>query len=207
VPDVYNGAVSATAPNYTAQCVAAQQAHAEAALNGDADFVFKKIAADCTRQGYNPHWISSGEAYDVTMASAPGLKENSWYEGNDLPFFVNTPAVNAMNAAVNKYYPGLVNAPNIWTGGASTEVWASGILLEDAVKAGGLGPTGTPTAAEIIKGLQSLKGDTLQGLSPPLTFTAGQPHPIDCWFTFRVQNGTPSMTNSGKPTCKQGSST
>ena len=27
-----------------------------------------------------------------------------------------------------------------------------------------------------------MNGDTLGGLAPPLTFTAGKPHPVDCWY-------------------------
>lgn len=206
VPDVYNASVAFTAPNYTAQCVAAQQAHAGAILNGDVDSVFKRVAANCNQQGYHPIYVSAGESYDVSMNTATGITDNSWYEGNDLPFFAANAQVTAMNAAVNKYFPGLVNKPDEWTGGSSVEMWASGLLLEQAVKAGGLGASGTPTAQEIIQGLASINNDTLDGLAPPLTFTSGQPHPIHCWFTFRVQHGTPSMVNGGRTTCENGAS-
>lgn len=204
-PVVYKAAISATAPNYTAQCVAAQQAHVDAILNGDVDPVFKRAAANCSQQGYHPIYISSGESYDVSMNTATGLAQNTWYESNDLPFWVKNPATEAMNAAVNKYYPGLVDKPTSWSGGTSVETWAAGVLLDDAVKAGGLQPGGTPTSAEITRGLSTVKNDTLGGLTPPLTFVSGQPHPVHCWFTFRVQNGTPSMTNGGKVTCENGS--
>jgi branched-chain amino acid transport system substrate-binding protein len=43
-------------------------------------------------------------------------------------------------------------------------------------------------------------------MAPPLTFTAGQPHTIDCWFTGKVINGTPSMVNNGQVTCSNGTS-
>lgn len=200
---VYNAAISATAPNYTAQCVAAKQANVQAILNGDADAVMERVAHDCSLQGYNPIYVSSGEAYDVTMSSSPGIKNNSWYESNDLPFFVDNPAIKAMDTAVNKYYPGLVDKPNLWTG-VSDETWASGLLLEDAVKAGNLSAQATPSSAEILRGLNSIKDDTLEGLSPPLTFTAGQPHPVHCWFTFQVRNGTPKLVNNGNVTCEKG---
>lgn len=203
VPVVYKGSIAATAPNYTAQCLAAQQAHVDALMNGDVDPVFERVATDCTRQGYHPIYISSGATFDKTMTTTPGVMSNSWYESDDLPFFADTPAVNAMNAAVDKYYPGL-RSSKYWTGGVSVEPWASGILLADAVKAGGIGPSDTPTSAAIVKGLESLKGDNLQGTAPPLTFAAGKPHPVDCWFTFQVKNGTPSMTNNSKVTCKNG---
>jgi branched-chain amino acid transport system substrate-binding protein len=110
-----------------------------------------------------------------------------------------------MNTAVDKYYPGLRNNPNWSESGAIA--WASGILLEDAVKAGGLTSSGTPSNTEVVNGLVALKGDTLQGWAPTgLTFAAGQPHPVDCWYTVVVKNGNVSLTNGGKPTCKTGSS-
>jgi branched-chain amino acid transport system substrate-binding protein len=80
--------------------------------------------------------------------------------------------------------------------------WASGMLLKDAIKAGGLTSSDTPTPAEVVKGLLSLKGDTVDGLTPPLTFVAGQPHNINCWFTARVRNGVPSLVNKGQKSCE-----
>jgi hypothetical protein len=38
--------------------------------------------------------------------------------------------------------------------------WPSGLLLEDAIKAGGLAARATPSAAEIVTGSESLKADT-----------------------------------------------
>lgn len=200
----YTASIAATAPNYTAQCVAAQQAHVQAIMNGDADQVFERAASNCSQQGYHPIYVSSGESYEPSMLTATGVKDNAWYQSNNLPQFAANPAVKAMIAAVNKYDPGLVGKPNLWSGGASTMMWASGLLLEDAVKAGGLAPTGTPSAAEVVSGLAALKGDTLDGLAPPLTFVAGQPHPVHCWFTFRVQNGKPTIEDGGKVSCQNG---
>jgi branched-chain amino acid transport system substrate-binding protein len=50
-------------------------------------------------------------------------------------------------------------------------------------------------------GLDSFKNETLGGLAPPLTFTAGKPHPINCYFEGRISHGTPVLENNGKPTC------
>ena len=50
------------------------------------------------------------------------------------------------------------------------------------------------------------QGGHLGGISPPLTFTANQPHKIDCWFTFHVANGVGSMANNGQTTCESASS-
>jgi branched-chain amino acid transport system substrate-binding protein len=84
--------------------------------------------------------------------------------------------------------------------------WGSGVLLQHAAQAGGLTTSDTPSAAEVIKGLELLHGDTLNGWSPPLTFTAGQPHSVDCWFTLQVKNGNASLIDGGKTTCESSTS-
>ncbi len=53
--------------------------------------------------------------------------------------------------------------------------------------------------------LDSLKGDTLGGMSPPLTFAANQPHKIDRWFTVHVTNDVANLVNNGQTTCEKGS--
>jgi len=200
VNQVYTASIAATAPNYTAQCLAAQQAGVKGIFIGDVSFVIINAAKDCSQQNYNPVWLTEGEGFGLNEASAQGLSTKMWSEYGNIPFFVKTPAVKAMNAAVDKYYPGLRANAQTWTQ-IALQGWASGLLLKDAVKASGLGAGGTPSPAKITKGLTSLKGDTLQGMSPPLTFKAGKPHPIDCWFTARVINGVPTLVNGGKTTC------
>ncbi len=106
---------------------------------------------------------------------------------------------------MDKYYPGLRKSASNW-GEGNAIAWDSGGPLEDAVKDGGLTATDTPSEAEIVKGLYALNGDTLDGLAPPLTFKAGQPQKVDCWFTEHVANGSASLVNSGQPTCQSGSS-
>jgi branched-chain amino acid transport system substrate-binding protein len=202
VNQVYTAAIAATAPNYTAQCLAAQQAGVKGIFIGDVSFVIINAAKDCAQQNFDPVWLTEGEGFGLNEASAQGLSTKMWSEYGNIPFFVNSPAVKAMNSAVDQYYPGLRANANTWTQ-IGLQGWASGLLLKDAVKASGLGAGGTPSPAQITKGLTSLKGDTLQGMSPPLTFKAGKAHPIDCWFTARVANGVPTLVNSGKTTCSK----
>jgi branched-chain amino acid transport system substrate-binding protein len=203
-PVVYNAEISGTAPNYTAQCVAAQQKGVKSVFIGDASAIIVRVATDCARQGYTPIYLQEEGGFGMNEAAAPGLKDTLWLESPTLPFFATTPEVQAANAAMDKYFPGVRENTNLFVHDAFT-VWISGKLLEDAVKAGGLTASGTPSAAEVITGLNSLKSDTVGGLTSPLTFTAGQPHTVDCWFTARVQNGgTATVENGGQPTCETG---
>jgi branched-chain amino acid transport system substrate-binding protein len=200
IPDIYNVAIAGTAPNYTAQCVAADQAHAGALFIADVGAILIKAASECAQQGYKPTYVIDGEVYTQSLTTAPAVSNSLDAEFPDLPFFANTPGVNAAKAAVDKYYPGLFENGTQMNQDAFM-AWVSGELLETAIKAGGLTASGTPSPAEVVNGLDSFHGETLGGLTPPLTYTPGQPHHIDCWFTAGLKNGVPSLENNGNVTC------
>jgi branched-chain amino acid transport system substrate-binding protein len=205
LPLKYTAEVSATAPNYTAQCVAAQQAHITALFIADVAPVVAKVAQDCSEQGYHPTYVLDGETIDQSYASLTGLNQDLVGPSPDIPFYATTAAVTAMNAALDKYYPGLRENGSVYNEFAMG-AWISGELFTDAAKAGRLGANGTtPTSAELTTGLDAIKGDTLGGLAPALTFTAGSAHPVDCWFTFALKNGKWSLPNGTKTTCETAS--
>jgi branched-chain amino acid transport system substrate-binding protein len=207
IPADFSASVSMSAPNYTAQCVAAQEHHVTAVFIGDSASTIARIGADCDKQGYDPTYITEGTGFSMLLASAPGLKDHLWSDYPILPFWdSSSPVIQTMNTAVDKYYPGLRNDVTKWSEYAA-QTWTAGLLIEDAVKGSGIGSSGTPTAAAITQGLNSIKNDTLGGWSPALTFTAGQTHKVDCWFVARLQNGTPSLLNGGHTTCQNGTST
>jgi branched-chain amino acid transport system substrate-binding protein len=202
LPLDYSAEIAATAPNYTAQCVAAQQAHITALFIADIANVAAKVAQDCSQQGYHPLYVIDGQDLVGSWATTPGLKDNLVGPSPNIPFYADTPAVAAMNAALDKYYPGMREKVDVYNE-FSMGAWPSGLLFEAAAKAGGVGANGTaPTSADLIKGLNSLKSETLDGMAPPLTFTAGQPHPADCWFTYALKNGKFSLPNGTSTTCE-----
>jgi branched-chain amino acid transport system substrate-binding protein len=205
VPEVYKAAISSTAPNYTAQCVAANQQHLTSFFVADAVTVLDEVAHDCATQGFNPIYPWGLTAETRAEMNAPDFQHGLWMESGNYPYFAQSPAIKAINAGVDKYYPGLAESTTQWFENSVT-TWASGMLLADAIKAGGLTSGDAPSAAEVVKGLESLKGDTLDGLSAPLTFAAGQPHVVNCWFMTRAQNGQPTLLNNGAPTCENGAS-
>lgn len=197
---VYTASVSATAPNYTAQCLAAEQGGAKAVFLGDATTVIARIAQDCGQQGYDPVYVTEGVNFSNQTLTSPGLNQNLWSSFPVLPYFSTNPAVTEMNAALDKYSPGVQDNDLTWTEFA-VQSWTAGLLLQQAVKNADIAPSATATAADITKGLNSVKDDTLGGFSPPLTFTAGQAHPVNCWYVGRVQNG--KATQVGGLTCEK----
>ena len=76
LPLKYDGEISATAPNYTAQCVAAQQAGVTSLFIADIAAVAAKVAQDCSQQGYHPVYVLDGVDIDPQFPSTPGLKDD-----------------------------------------------------------------------------------------------------------------------------------
>lgn len=83
--------------------------------------------------------------------------------------------------------------------GEVDEAWVSGLLLAAAVEAGN--PGAKVSSAEILKGLHSMKGQTLGGMAPPLTFKAGKANTTDCWFWMTTSNGKFTEKYGLKPAC------
>jgi branched-chain amino acid transport system substrate-binding protein len=194
----YNTQISFSAPSYAAECLAAKQAGVKALFIGDAVTIVESVAKDCAAQGYNPTIIASDGAVGVGFTSTPGLSNNLLAFEPQIPFNVtNTPATKAMVSAFKKYQPSLMSSPNY--NGEVDEAWTSGLLLAAGVEAGH--PGNTITSAEILKGLHSLKGDTLGGMAPPLTFHAGKANTVDCWFWMTTKNGKFTEKYGLTPSC------
>lgn len=74
-----------------------------------------------------------------------------------------------------------------------------GELFTAAATAAKLTPTST--AADVKKGLYALKGETLDGIAPPLTFTKGKPAFPTCYFKGKLANGSFQSDGDTKPVC------
>lgn len=192
VPDVYDASIAATAPNYTAQCLAAKQAGVKALFIGDSLSVIARVAEDCSKQNYDPIYVTEGTGFTDQALTTPGLDSNLWSSYPILPFFSTAPAVTAMNTVVDKYFPGIRQNSSTWSEYA-VQAWTAGLLLAQAVKNAGVTASTTVSPAVITKGLNMVSNETLGGFSPSLNFAGGKSHAVDCWYTGRVQGGKASQ--------------
>jgi branched-chain amino acid transport system substrate-binding protein len=198
---VYSAAISASASSYAAQCLAAQQAGANAIAVYDSTAVVRLVGSSCSQQGYHPHIIvdNFGSMPQNGVGSA-GLSTGLIGTVPDLPLSAtNVPEVKTMTQAFNKYDPGLTTNPDYNEQALSS--WATGIMLTDAAKGGSFGSSGSATSAQLTAGLHTIKNDTLDGLAPKLTFKAGQPNPIHCWFWETTKNGKWILPYGTTTTC------
>jgi len=200
IPLSYVSAISASSPNFTAPCLAAQQAGVQALIVADAVTVVQAVAKSCATQSYNPWYIALDGAISTSFTSTPGLDSKFIGSETDYPFFLNSiPASKTMVSAIRKYEPSLLTNPNYSE--LVTQAWASGMLFTTAAQAGKAGLNGAITTAQIKKGLYSLHGATLGGLTPPLTFTKGSPTPIDCWFWVGISHSKFTTPYGLQPVC------
>ena len=168
---VYDTAVSAGAPNYAAQCLAAKQAGADAMFIASAGSVSLQVAQSCAQQGYTPHQVSDEGAYTTSFAGKPGI-DGFVGTSDDWPIFdTSLPAEQTMHTALNKYAPSVLSSPNL---SVVTEiVWTLGLLITEAAKKGAVGTTNPMTPAALFDGVYADSGTTLGGLTPPLTLRQG----------------------------------
>jgi branched-chain amino acid transport system substrate-binding protein len=193
---VYTTGISFSAPNYTAQCLAAKQAGATGVFVVDASTVVTKVATNCAQQSYKPTELGAFGTVAATWLTAPGMEGNIDVQ-SDYPWFVHNGVTKDMYSAINKYNPSILT--NASFGPIAVQAWVLGVEAKAAGEAGRLGAT--PTAAAFTKGLESFKGNTLGGLAPPLTFAKGKAHPVPCVFLMGIKNEKFVVLNGGKYEC------
>jgi branched-chain amino acid transport system substrate-binding protein len=192
-----SGKVSATAPSYTAPCLAMKSAGADALFVVHNGAVVQRIVDGCAEQGYRPLQVAQMNAVEPGWLKDPNFEGAVLSSPTALYSDAAQAAVKEMLDALDKYAPGLRDSagfnPNV------IYPWTAGKLFEAAATSAAIKPTSTP--ADVKKGLYGLKNETLGGLTPPLNFTAGQPAFVPCYFTVGLQGGKFVPRNGDKPTC------
>lgn len=202
IPTVYVSSISASAPNYTAQCVAAQQAGADSLLVGHSASIVARVASDCAQQGYNPIILGQGTGYTSVLTDSEGSRDHYWAPFPSLPFFdTDNPLVQDFQQTVEAKYPDLFTDQQETMSQYAAQAWTAGLLIEAAVKAGDLAAGDSVSAENMVDALNSIHDETLGGWTGPLNFTEGETHSVPCWYTVRMQDGTPSLV-SDDMTCE-----
>ena len=173
-------AVSLTAPSFAAQCQAAQSAGATALLVYLDGGSIQRFADDCVSSlNYKPQFFTVG------LAITPQVVSDSNLNGLEAPSqtfpwsYGGTPATAAYQNAIKTYDSGFSSA------GPAAASWASGVLAQ----VGSLDLSASnPTPAQFVKGLQSLKNESLGGLVAPASYGPNGATPPTCVFVNEMQN-------------------
>jgi branched-chain amino acid transport system substrate-binding protein len=196
---VYDAAILQTAPDYAAQCLTAKEKGADAMFIASAGDVSIRVAQSCAQQGYTPHQVSDEAAWGASWPGKPGI-DGSVLTSDDWPIFdTSLPAEKTMHDALNASSPAILASPNLTVG---TElIWTLGLLITEAADKGKVGTTNPMTPAALFDGVYADSGTTLGGLTPPLTFTKGQPNEDKCWFWVGINGGKFGRPYGTAPTC------
>jgi branched-chain amino acid transport system substrate-binding protein len=194
---VRSAAVSSTAPSYTAECLAAQNAGVDTYMTALSASVGIRVIDDCAKLGFKPQQVNITTDVNTAWLQDPNtdgtilLSPNANYVDDSIP------AIKQFLDALDKYAPGVRTGDQF-----SANViypWIAGRLFEAAAKAANIGPTSTP--ADVKKGLYALKGETLGGLTAPLTYTEGKPTLLTCYFAIDITGGKYVTQGNGQPIC------
>jgi ABC-type branched-subunit amino acid transport system substrate-binding protein len=176
---VYQARASVVSPDYTSECLAARNAGADLIMLILDTTAVGRFAASCARQGYRPIFGT------VAGVAADRLKDDPNLDGMVasspiFPFFQRgTPATDAYQRVM------AAHRGRILPGAGAATGWVAAKLFEKAAA----NLPEPPTSEAILKGLWSIKNDTLGGLTHPLTFSENQLAPkVQCWYDMGVRD-------------------
>ena len=193
----YSAKVSAFTSNFTAECLAAKAAGVDVLTSATDSLTATRVASDCAAQDYHPGWVGNDGSVTQAWLKTPAL--NGVLTGQ--PVFpygdTSTQAEKDFRAALRSRRAGS-SAPRASpkttpkTGRAVSCSWRRPRP-----------PTWvtTPPPLRSFKASTRSRGETLDGLVPPLTYTAGQPTQINCWFYLGITNGQFTTPDGLTPSC------
>jgi branched-chain amino acid transport system substrate-binding protein len=160
---VHEAQVTVTQPDYTAEVLAARNAGAEALAVATDNASVIRVARSAHRQNYRPTLVGQvATAEDRYLTVGGADVEGSAIGASVFPW--QSPKFADYVAALDRYAPGAIK------GNLGQVVWVAGKLMERI--AGGF--PANPTKDDFLAGLYALRGETLGGLLPPLTFVEGK---------------------------------
>lgn len=193
---VYDARVSLANPDFTAQCLGAQQSGANAMVPLIDVSGINRLMRDCTRQGYKPQYIGSAGGTGDSLLRNPA-SDGMLITTMTFPWTLSGGPFQRYQDAMKRYLP---NEP---LAGPMSLAWTAGELFRTAAeRAIAASPNGELSSQTLLNALWRMKGETLGGLAPPLTFNEGEPAtPSRCYFLMEVRDGQFRALDGGKATC------
>jgi branched-chain amino acid transport system substrate-binding protein len=175
--------VSASAPNYTAQCQALIDSKASAIAINDASEIAERIVDACYTQGLRARLVQPGGIVSESWLKDPAA-QNVLTVSFDAPYFdTSVSGVRTMLELLKNN-----NLGQTPSGGAIFAYTGAQLFLAaaDAVK-------GSVTPDSLKSALYAMKGETLDGLAPPLTYTKGSGTSVLCYFVSTIKDSAWSV--------------
>jgi branched-chain amino acid transport system substrate-binding protein len=184
---------SLTQTDFTADCQALKDSGATGVSTVSTPDILARFTTACQSLGYNPDWFAVSSQQLTSFDQNPNWTQHG--AQNNFPWFqtAGSPQLEKFGQLSQD-----IPAAQHTVGLASVFV---ALEMFKAAATAGIPRDGTPTTADLLKGLYTFKNNTVGGLTVPLTFAAGQPaHAGFCWFGTLLKGGkwtAPSL----KPVC------
>lgn len=161
---VYTGAASISSPSYTSQVLAAKEAGAQALVVIEGVNGIVELLKNAAQQDWYPSVEAGNVDYTSDLSAWSGLpsKAQLLLVAAARPWSLS-PEMAPYRQAMAQY------EPSAQLGDFGAAIWTGGELLSEVAPAFG----STVTSSDISAALLSLKGTTVGGLTPPLTFPEG----------------------------------
>jgi branched-chain amino acid transport system substrate-binding protein len=190
--------ITVSQPSYQAVCLAAK----ESGINGLAIIenaaTVLRVADQCNQQGFKPRELNVSATTGLAWENQSSMEGTITTQSNPVLADRSIPALVTLHTALEKYAPTVGTSPQY--NEIDDSVWAGGEVFKLAAERAKLTPTST--SADVLRGLYTFKNETVNGLTPPLTYTAGKPAFITCWFPQEIKGGKFSpLTGEAKPEC------
>lgn len=170
--------VSASSPNYTAQCQALIDAKVDVYSVNTSSQIARRIVNACYAQGLRARLVQPGG-----IVSADWLKDPASQKALTISF--NAPYFDTTSSGVKEMLALLkANGLSVTPTGGVIFAYAGAQLFAKVAST----VKGNVTSSALKDGLYKLKGETLGGLTPPLTYTKGKPTSVLCYFGITVKD-------------------
>lgn len=173
---------SATAPNYTAQCVALAQKNVSAIYMALAEVTIISMMKNCATQGYNGDYVAGDDQAEFNAFPSGTTAVGSLIS---FPWWSNAAPVKLYRSVMEKYTPKGFD----WENTSADATWSTLQLFATAMA----GAPGSPSSSQVFDAYYKVKNQTLGGLLPqPITFTKakGTPSPVvSCSWLFEYKGG------------------
>ncbi|MGX7679254.1 ABC transporter substrate-binding protein [Jatrophihabitans sp. DSM 45814] len=177
----YGATASATAPNYTSNCLAAKNAGVDAlslAIEGGGSV---RMASDCKRQGYTPEYIFNATSVTPDVLASPNV-DGAAVPLTTFPAFVDDSATADFHTVADQ---AKISDKNL--GPAEATAWVSAQLFATIMRPA----PATVTNQTVLDALYTVKDQTVGGLTGPLTFSktvANNARAVNCYYEAKISD-------------------
>jgi branched-chain amino acid transport system substrate-binding protein len=174
-------------PDYGTDCAQAQTSGVQTIVVIQDGASATRVARDCAQQNYHP-LIISPNPFDNPPASMNGTIGLM----GSFPWFITSgsPALDEYGQAQKQYFHGSCTT-------FCSLGWVDGKVLQKALTGH---VSDTPTPQNVFDGLWSIHNDTINGLTPPMTFHKNAPaSPINCSYKAVAKDGNWVSPTGMKP--------